>query len=227
MIEEKKLKFKFNPTPTLAKLYEQQGLYQDALIIYRYLQTLGENNYSDKVKELSAMLSVDILEKSDKITPPEFKIKEESAEEPTEVSEDSQAVSSPENDFFDEVGTEEIILLPEYDSLINTLFNDEEKSYFKIVPSEEFFYNKNQELISIFTQNETRHYDDVVEDGKMEKQENSFQDLPDIKKDINPEVTVEDFVNILYTYYTKDTKIAEINLGDLLVLLSSIKLDNC
>lgn len=227
MIEEKKLKFKFNPTPTLAKLYEQQGLYQDALIIYRYLQTLGENDYSDKVRELSAMVSGDTSGKSDKISPPEFEIKEERVEEPAEVTKDFQDVSPPEDEFFDEVGTEEIVFLPEYDSLINTLFNDEEKSYFKIVPSEEFFYNKNQELISIFTKYETRHYNDVVEDGKMEKQENTFQDLPDIKKDINPEVTVEDFVNILYTYYTKDTKISEINLGDLLSLLSSIKLDNC
>lgn len=227
MIEEKKLKFKFNPTPTLAKLYEQQGLYQDALVIYRYLQTLGENNYSDKVRELSAMVSGDTSGKSDKVSPPEFEIKEEMVEEPTEVTENLQDVSLLKDEVFDEVGTEEIVFLPEYDSLINTLFNDEEKSYFKIVPSEEFFYNKNQELISIFTKYETKHYNDDVGDEKMEKQENTFQDLPDIKKDINPEVTVEDFVNILYTYYTKDTKISEINLGDLFSLLSSIKLDNC
>ena len=68
MIGEKKLKFKFNPTPTLAKLYEQQGLYQDALVIYRYLQSLGKNDFSDKVRELTEKLSSDTSTKSEEVS---------------------------------------------------------------------------------------------------------------------------------------------------------------
>ena len=61
----------------------------------------------------------------------------------------------------------------------------------------------------------------------MDNQEKDFQELIEIREDISPEVTVEDFVNILYTYYTKDTKISEIKIGDLFLLLSTIKLENC
>ncbi|MFA7056032.1 MAG: hypothetical protein WC155_00545 [Candidatus Cloacimonadales bacterium] len=223
MIGEKKLKFKFNPTPTLAKLYEQQGLYQDALVIYRYLQSLGKNDFSDKVRELTEKLSSDTSTKSEEVSLSEDVINKQTID----VSVDSHKASPNRDRVYDEVGSEKTVILPEYDSLINTLFNDEEKTYFKIVPSEEFFYNKNQELISIFTQNEIRHSNDVVEDEVMDNQEKDFQELIEIREDISPEVTVEDFVNILYTYYTKDTKISEIKIGDLFLLLSTIKLENC
>lgn len=223
MIGEKKLKFKFNPTPTLAKLYEQQGLYQDALVIYRYLQSLGKNDFSDKVRELTGKLSSDTSTKSDEVSLSEDMINKQTIN----VSVDSHKVSPSRDRVYEEVGSEKTVILPEYDSLINTLFNDEEKTYFKIVPSEEFFYNKNQELISIFTQNDMRQSNDVVGDEIMDTQEKDFQELIEIREDINPEVTVEDFVNILYTYYTKDTKISEIKIGDLFLLLSTIKLENC
>lgn len=223
MIGEKKLKFKFNPTPTLAKLYEQQGLYRNALVIYRYLQSLGKNDFSDKVRELTEKLSSDTSTKSEEVSLSEDVINKQTID----VSVDSHKASPNRDRVYDEVGSEKTVILPEYDSLINTLFNDEEKTYFKIVPSEEFFYNKNQELISIFTQNEIRHSNDVVEDEVMDNQEKDFQELIEIREDISPEVTVEDFVNILYTYYTKDTKISEIKIGDLFLLLSTIKLENC
>lgn len=226
MTGENKLKFKFNPTPTLAKLYEQQGLYQDAIRIYEYLTESGKYNFALKVLELKAKLNPDYMPESDEVSLTEIVIAKADDKNKEKIIFE---VHSPEEsaDHDNNIGEEKAVILPEYDSLINILFNDEEKSYFKIVPSEEFYYNKNKELVSIFTKREKDkatilHSEEKVKD----KAKKGYHEILTANNDINPEVTVEDFVNILYTYYSKETKISEIKIGDLFLLLSSIKIEN-
>ncbi len=223
MIGENKLKFKFNPTPTLAKLYEQQGLYQDALRIYEYLTESGKYNFASKIFELNAKLDPDYLPPDKETSLTEIVLTNEAKINSKEIMFE---VNSPKNINKDEVGKEKQVILPEYHSLINILFTDEEKSYFQIVPSEEFYYNKNKELVSIFTKNEKGQSYYPVGDDMIDKNQKDYLEILDANEDINPEVTVEDFVNILYTYYSKNTKISEIKIGDLFLLLSSIKLEN-
>lgn len=223
MIKESKLKFKFNPTPTLAKLYEQQGLYQDALRVYHYLHESGNYDFASKILELKAMSDPNSNQESDDSSLSEIiltsKAKNNSEELNFEVDEKKDNSNS-------EIIVPKHVILPEYNSLINLLFTDEEKNYFKIVPSDEFYFTKDKELISIFSKNEKGQSYNPVGDIMVDKKDKTYHEILDSNDDINPEVTVEDFVNILYTYYNKNTKISEIKIGDLFLLLSSIKLEN-
>jgi hypothetical protein len=223
MIGESKLKFKFNPTPTLAKLYEQQGLYQDALRIYEYLTDSGKCDFAHKVIELKAKLDPDYVAPEKDASLTEIVLSKESKTASEEILFE---VTSPKDVKKDLASKEKHASLPEYQSLINILFTDEEKSYFQIVPSDEFYFNKKKELVSIFTNNENRQSYYPVGDDMIDNKQKDYHEILDANEDINPEVTVEDFVNILYTYYSKNTKISEIKIGDLFLLLSSIKLEN-
>lgn len=221
MNRETKLKFKFNPTPTLAKLYEQQGLFQDALRIYEYLNSTGNYDFTSKIVELKTKLDPDAISKTNDSSLTEIILSHDENQKVKEIFElNSQQTDSAE------IIEEKNIVIPEYHSLINILFNDEEKGYFKIVPSDEFYFNENKELVSIFSKNKKGHSYDPLEDDMTKTKHNEITDILEANEDINPEVTVEDFVNILYTYYSKDTKISEIKIGDLFLLLSSIKLEN-
>lgn len=196
-------------------------MYQDALRVYAYLHKSGKYDFADKISEIKA--------KSD----PNYDSEVETEPLSKKLVSLNQEIDieTPLNDTVknfsrDEVGFQENVLLAEYDSLINLLFKDEEKSYFKIVPSEEFYFNQNDELVTIFTEHKDSKNDSDVEDVVENKFDQSYKEILESSNDINPEVTVEDFVNILYTYYSKDTKISEIKIGDLFLLLSSIKLEN-
>jgi hypothetical protein len=221
MIRENKLKFKFNPTPTLAKLYEQQGLYQDALRIYQYLDNLGKYDFANKILDLTAKLDPESSPEKD-----ESSLTEIITSDDDKRIKDIYELNSPEEAEHVEISEEKRVVLPEYDYLLNIIFNDEEKSYFKIVPSDEFYFNKDAELVSIFTENDKgQSYDPLMDEIPVSK-DKSYHEILKANEDINPEVTVADFVNILYTYYSKETKVSEIKIGDLFLLLSSIKLEN-
>lgn len=222
MIRESKLKFKFNPTPTLAKLYEQQGLYQDALRIYKHLNSTGSYDFAAKIVELTEKLDPEVL--SSTVEPSLTEVVTSTNDNKNVI--DTFELSSPEETKFAEHDEEKNVLVPEYNSLINIIFNDDEKSFFKIVPSDEFYFNKDTELVSIFSKKDNGQSYDQVSEQANNKHDNKYQEILDTNEDINPEVTVEDFVNILYTYYSKETKISEIKIGDLFLLLSSIKLEN-
>jgi len=221
MNRESKIKFKFNPTPTLAKLYEQQGLYQDALRIYEYLNKLDEHDFSSKLIELKLKLDPDSQPSIDDSSLTEIILSQDDNKQIKEAFE-LKASKAKASDFDEE----KKIIIAEYNSLINILFSDEEKNYFKIVPSDEFYFNSNQDLVSIFTKDERGQSYDPVEDDMAMKHDENYKEILDNNQDINPEVTVEDFVNILYTYYSKETRISEIKIGDLFLLLSSIKIEN-
>ncbi|MBI9031274.1 hypothetical protein JEZ13_04640 [bacterium] len=221
MNRESKIKFKFNPTPTLAKLYEQQGLYQDALRIYEYLNKLDEHDFSSKLIELKLKLDPDSQPSIDDSSLTEIILSQDDNKQIKEVFE-LKASKAKASDFDEE----KKIIIAEYNSLINILFSDEEKNYFKIVPSDEFYFNSNHDLVSIFTKDERGQSYDPVEDDMAMKHDENYKEILDNNQDINPEVTVEDFVNILYTYYSKETRISEIKIGDLFLLLSSIKIEN-
>lgn len=221
MSKEPKLKFKFNPTPTLAKLYEQQGLYQDAIRVYSYLHETGKYDYSQKIIDLRALSDPKLESDNEQASLSEILI--------TQKKEVEVFSKCPESDNcidYDEIGTQKTLLLPEYKSLINLLFTDEEKTQFKIVPSDDFYYNKNNQLVSIFSNSDDNGNDTENKDKMNDISNSDYEEILDSSENINPEVTVEDFVNILFTYYDKNTKISEIKIGDLFLLLSSIKLEN-
>lgn len=223
MNRENKLKFKFNPTPTLAKLYEQQGLYQDALRIFEYLTDSGKFDFAKKILELKAKLNPDFEAPSEDVSLTETVLANNAIKDSEEIVFE---VNSQEESNITEVSSNQNASLPEYHSLINIMFTDEEKNYFQIVPSDEFYFNKHNDLVSIFTKKEKEQSYYPVGDNMIDKSQKDYHEILDANEDINPEVTVEDFVNILYTYYKKDTKISEIKIGDLFLLLSSIKLEN-
>ncbi len=195
---------------------------QDALRVYSYLHKIGKHDFADKINELRSMNELKPNSETDKISLSEVFVSQESATNPDIYVNETKNHGTNETV---EIGKQEPVLLAEYDSLINLLFTDEEKSYFQIVPSEEFYFNKENELVSIFFEKEEGK--DTINNFEETKETNfDYSEILESNQDINPEVTVEDFINILYTYYNKDTKISEIKIGDLFLLLSSIKLEN-
>jgi hypothetical protein len=66
--EDLSLKFKIGPTPTLAKLYEEQGLNKDALTIYKHLNTLEDYDFTEKIVALQELIkaSQNLFTKQDK-----------------------------------------------------------------------------------------------------------------------------------------------------------------
>lgn len=195
-------------------------MYQDAVRVYSYLQKTGNCDYKDKINYLKSLIEPNSY-KNNETSLSEIFIKQESNEINTEqvLNEDKDTPVKGEIINMDEV------LLPEYDSLINLLFTDEDKTKLRIVPSEDFYYNSDNELVSIFSDKESSDPLQNVKDNFVNV-DYSYSEILESNNDINPEVTVEDFVNILLTYYNKDTKISEIKIGDLFLLLSSIKLEN-
>lgn len=114
------------------------------------------------------------------------------------------------------------LVIPEFNSLINTLFSDEEKGQFKIVPNEEFFYENNELKLIV---DEDEYYYTEEDNREDELLPIGTEHLAELVENRDSELTVEDFVKLLYTYYEKDTKISKIKIGDIFLLLSSIKLD--
>ncbi len=198
-------------------------MYLDALRIYEHLTETGKYNFATKVMNLKAKLNPEHIVEDEEVSLTKIVLSNEEKQNRDGIIFEVNAPSEADKD---EVGEEKQVILPEYNSLINILFNDEEKNYFQIVPSEEFYYNKNKELVSIFTKKEKGQSYYPVGDDMNEKPKEDYHEILNESEDINTEVTVEDFVNILYTYYNKDTKISEIKIGDLFLLLSSIKIEN-
>ncbi len=158
------LKFKIGPTPTLAKLYEEQGLSRDALTIYKHLNTLEEYDFTDKISALKEIVSAsnNLFKKADKNS--DLLIKNDNVEidnslseadkKKTEKQEDTLAVtkeeekvdSSPDDSSKDHSSTEKV-QVPYFNSLIDSLFSDSEKRLFNIVPDEDLIYNNEGSLV--------------------------------------------------------------------------------
>ena len=263
MSEEPTLKFKFTPTLTLARLYEDQGLINDALKIYKYLNTLPQHDLQGKIDELLAKPGASETQEAKSLADMAIQGTVNIAKEP--ISEDEKETSitnddSKSNDHSDEqdnsasldiANDEEVIssdspteskevnlnlpavipaeeasciTVPEFDYLINIIFNDEEKEQLNIVPTKDFVYQ--DKVLKHISELSKELPDEPIEETHLNiNPESEIKEIIDDNNEIGSEVTVQDFIALLLTYYSRSTKVSDINIGDLFLLLSSIKLE--